>query len=435
MPVQQKDGKWFWGSKGPFETKEKAEEVERAAYANGYAADSIAMDKSSVRSYDVDGRLRVEKTPISKSNICPYYGREIPDFESLGLDANKVYNLFRDPEELRKAAHTFNNIPLLNTHIPVNADNPQKENVVGATGSNSVFDGEYLNNGLIVWDSSSIAGVESGEQRELSSAYRYRADMTPGEYNGEHYDGVMRDIIGNHVALVEKGRAGKDVLVYDHLPKGLEMKPQKKKLAVLVKRFAMDMKIDVDELKELVEDLPGAVEEITEEEIVGDEMDGAAICELLKNQGIPDDVLAKISAALGAGASDEELEDKEVVKEKEKEVEKEKEKDDKPAMDAATVTANVRAEFKAIREAEIAVKPLVGEIDSLAMDSAEAIYRFALDSLGVKHKGVHSSALPALIDMAKTKTESKAPTKLGMDSASSKSFETMFPNASKLKRG
>lgn len=435
MPVHKVDGGWRWGKSGKvYPTKEEAEEQGRAAYANGYAGDSIAMDKSSVRSYDVDGRLRVEKTPISKSNICPYYGREIPDYESLGLDANKVYNLFRDPEELRKAAHTFNNIPLLNTHIPVTADNPQKENVVGATGSNSEFDGEYLNNGLIVWDSSSIAGVESGEQRELSSAYRYRADMTTGEYNGEHYDGVMRDIIGNHVALVEKGRAGKDVLVYDHLPKGLEMKPQKKKLAVLVKRFAMDMKIDVDELKELVEDLPGAVEEITEEEVVGDEMDGAAICELLKNQGIPDDVLAKISAALGAGASDEDPEEKkEEIKEKVEEV-KEK-KDDKPAMDAATVTANVRAEFKAIREAEIAVKPLVGEIDSMAMDSAEAIYRFALDSMGVKHKGVHSSALPALIDMAKTKTESKAPTKLGMDSASSKSFEAMFPNASKLKRG
>ncbi len=39
--------------------------------------------------------------------------------------------------------------------------------------------------------------------------------MTPGSYNGEAYDGVMRDIAGNHVALVVQGRAGADVLVND----------------------------------------------------------------------------------------------------------------------------------------------------------------------------------------------------------------------------
>ena len=36
MPVHKKNGKWYWGSKGPFATKAKAREVERAAYASGY---------------------------------------------------------------------------------------------------------------------------------------------------------------------------------------------------------------------------------------------------------------------------------------------------------------------------------------------------------------------------------------------------------------
>ena len=36
MPtVKRKDG-WYWGSKGPFPTKAKADEVGRAARANGY---------------------------------------------------------------------------------------------------------------------------------------------------------------------------------------------------------------------------------------------------------------------------------------------------------------------------------------------------------------------------------------------------------------
>ncbi len=37
MPTKYVKGKgWYWGSKGPFPTKEKADQVGRAAYAHGY---------------------------------------------------------------------------------------------------------------------------------------------------------------------------------------------------------------------------------------------------------------------------------------------------------------------------------------------------------------------------------------------------------------
>ena len=36
MPVKKRGDKWYWGDKGPFNSREKAEEVERAAYASGY---------------------------------------------------------------------------------------------------------------------------------------------------------------------------------------------------------------------------------------------------------------------------------------------------------------------------------------------------------------------------------------------------------------
>ena len=39
--------------------------------------------------------------------------------------------------------------------------------------------------------------------------------MTPGDYEGDPYDGIMRDIVGNHVAKVKEGRAGPDVCVGD----------------------------------------------------------------------------------------------------------------------------------------------------------------------------------------------------------------------------
>ena len=72
-----------------------------------------------------------------------------------------------------------------------------------------------MTNSLVVWAGPYIEKIESEVQKELSSAYRYEADMTPGNADGVPYDGVMRGIIGNHVALVEEGRAGPDVVVGD----------------------------------------------------------------------------------------------------------------------------------------------------------------------------------------------------------------------------
>ena len=36
MPTHKGKGGWYWGSKGPFKTKAKANAVGRAAYAHGY---------------------------------------------------------------------------------------------------------------------------------------------------------------------------------------------------------------------------------------------------------------------------------------------------------------------------------------------------------------------------------------------------------------
>jgi hypothetical protein len=62
-----------------------------------------------------------------------------------------------------------------------------------------------------------IDGIESGKQRELSAGYHYKPDMTAGNFDGMRYDGVMRNIVFNHVALVEDGRAGPDVIVGDSM--------------------------------------------------------------------------------------------------------------------------------------------------------------------------------------------------------------------------
>lgn len=175
----------------------------------------IAFDRESVRTIDADGRLHVAKANISKAAVNEYFGREIPDFETLGLDPDKRYRLLRDPEELKKAVATANNLPFLNTHEAVSADDHKPDLIIGSLGTDAEYEHPYLTNSLVVWAKEGIDNIESGEARELSASYRYAADMTPGTYENEPYDGIMRSIVFNHVAAVKKGRAGPDVLVGD----------------------------------------------------------------------------------------------------------------------------------------------------------------------------------------------------------------------------
>lgn len=176
----------------------------------------LAYDRfHSVRKFDADGRLHVSKTPISKANICPYRGNEIPGWQKLKLDPERIYHLLRDPNELKKAASTFNALPLLENHYPVNAVTPRRDLIIGTTGEDAQFIFPYLTNSLTIWDGKAIENVQSGSQKELSCAYAYVPIMGKGQYQGENYDGIMTQIRGSHIALVSKGRAGPDVLVAD----------------------------------------------------------------------------------------------------------------------------------------------------------------------------------------------------------------------------
>lgn len=390
----------------------------------------LAFDRASVRSFDGNGRLQVKVSNISKANVCPYFGREIPNAEKLGLDPEKIYRLWRHPDELKKAAATFNNIPLLNIHTPDFPGDPPRESRVGVTHSNAAFDGTYLTNGLSVWDNSAIAGIETEEQEELSSSYQYVADMTPGTTpTGEVYDGIMRDIVGNHVALVETGRAGSDVLVADSLPPELKHMSKRKAAAIratLKPLLAADADLEAEVRKALL-----ALDEADKE----DEKDKKPA----EDEG--DDDKDDEKKKKPADDSDEDDDDEKKKKTADDEDDEDDEKDDKvskTAMDAAIRLAKDSAakqaakNFREVREAEQAVRPLIGDV--VAMDSAADVYRTALEQSGIDVKGIHHSAFPAMVQMAISQKQNSRPV-IAQDSASISDFEKDFPTAGKLKRG
>lgn len=176
---------------------------------------ALAFDRATIRRFDADGRLHVARANISAARVSEYLGREIPDYQALGLDANRLYPLLRDPDELARAAPTFNGLPLLSRHVPATANSHPRDVVVGATGNEATFAAPYLTNSLVIWDQEAIDGIEDATQRELSCGYRYDLEPRGGNYKGQSFFGRMRNIVGNHVAIVEVGRVGSDCIVGD----------------------------------------------------------------------------------------------------------------------------------------------------------------------------------------------------------------------------
>jgi hypothetical protein len=422
----------------------------------------LAYDRS-LRSKDIDGRLHIEICNISKATVNPYWGREIPDYEKLGLHPNQLYQLYRDPKELDKAASTFNNLPLLIKHVPISAEEPEIELVVGTTGSATKFEYPYLKSSLAVWTQEAIDLIESGEREQLSPGYRYTADMSPGiSPDGLHYDGVMRNIVGNHVAIVPVGRTGPDVVVPDELPTELSsMLRFPKFIAAFTSLFAtapdiatqialdeaftadllaFDAKKDLseDEMKAacdaMAKELGKACDALNDEEKeeaykraakdkkakgAHDGGDGSTVIKVALDAS---EVTAMITAAVAEAktAMDGALAEAKAagIEEGKALAKVEAEKLAQDAQTAATALAAARAD----------VEPIVGEI---ACDTAEAVYEHALKSLKIELDGVPPSAYAAMFRVASKSAAAPAPApaKIATDAAA------VFPSITQIRRG
>ena len=180
---------------------------------------TLAFDSAvTFRWHDEDGRMHVDRSNLTRVQVAPYYGREIPDSERLGLDPEKIYYGYRPAEELSdpETVRSVIGIPIqLNHHLDYPAA-PAKDTRVGSTGDSAKFDGTYLSNSLHIQDADACARIRDGSMRQLSLAYHYEPEMHSGEWNGQTYDFIMRRIRGQHLALVEEGRAGSSCIVEDH---------------------------------------------------------------------------------------------------------------------------------------------------------------------------------------------------------------------------
>lgn len=174
-------------------------------------ADRLILDAPRRTS---DGYLAV-RAKAARVGVYDYLASEVgaPDT----FKATDTVKVYRDAGEVFAAdsVRSFIGRPITNDHpaeavTATNWRDHARGVVMGA-----MRDGEYLAFDLTLFDAAAIKAVENGK-RELSNGYACQLDWTPGTApDGTAYDARQTQISGNHVALVDAGRAGPNCAIKD----------------------------------------------------------------------------------------------------------------------------------------------------------------------------------------------------------------------------
>ena len=201
-----------------------------------------------------EGYLLCLNVPVARTGVQEY----LP--EELGLPGNGppgneelFVPVYRPEEEVfsPETIASFEAMPVTNDHPPDGVDisniralqKGHVHNVRRGTGEES----DLLLADLIITDPVLIDLILDGK-REISCGYTYELCEENGQY-------IQRKIRGNHVAVVDAGRAGARVSIRDKKPKEPERRREsmKKSLSKILARMAKDG--DIETVAEIIEEM------------------------------------------------------------------------------------------------------------------------------------------------------------------------------------
>ena len=219
-----------------------------------------------------EGFLICRNVPIARTGTQEYLGREI-GLEGKAADA--IVTVYRSPDEVfsEAALASFEGKPATNNHPPdlIGPDDVSMyekghvQNVRRGTGEWK----DFVIADLHIHDRELIEAVQNGK-REISCGYDCEyVDNGDGTYHQEN-------IRGNHVAVVDRGRAGKRAAILDSDTRKKEqasIRPERKKMkksGLLFKLFGQAVRDkSPEEIEQMAMDAAAALEE--EEKTAEDE--------------------------------------------------------------------------------------------------------------------------------------------------------------------
>ena len=144
---------------------------------------------------------------------APVYATRVGVFRYVKADGTVIREL-RPAEEVFKkdSMDSLAGVPLTNRHpAEMVTSTNAKKHMIGYTSDKVDQEGKFIKTSVTVTDETTIEEIEKSGLREVSCGYNCELEFTKGVFDGEEYDAIQRNIVYNHLAIVDKGRAGPEV--------------------------------------------------------------------------------------------------------------------------------------------------------------------------------------------------------------------------------
>lgn len=216
--------------------------------ATFYTTETLSLRKKKTQ----EGYLVCEAVPVTRTGEFKYYENEI-----FANGSTAIVSAFRRPQDLftQETINSFIGKPVTIQHPdefvnPENYSELAKGTIINCYVGLSE-DADKLLCDILITDSEAIRIIEDAEMREVSVGYDTDYVTQP--------DGTLlqTQIRANHLAIVERGRAGSGCAIRDHQPQELNKmsdNPEKAFLQKLMTAFsAKDSAKEKDPMEEMTD--------------------------------------------------------------------------------------------------------------------------------------------------------------------------------------
>jgi hypothetical protein len=174
-----------------------------------------------------DGYLAV-RARAARTGVYQYTGREVDPDNKHGLRDQAVVNVLRDDAAVfdERSVRSFIGKPITNDHPAEAVTASNWRDHARGVNMGAMRDGDHLAFDLVLMDQAAINDVNAGKV-ELSNGYGCKLEF--GDFkaaDGTTCQARQTNIVGNHIALVDRGRAGStcrigDAALCDALPRSI----------------------------------------------------------------------------------------------------------------------------------------------------------------------------------------------------------------------
>lgn len=156
---------------------------------------------------DEDGNMRVPVI-IARTGVLQYQYQD-QNGELVTLREAKL------PEELltKQVLFSAEGKPVTDEHPPEMVNSNNYAQYAKGVFINPKIVKDAIHGEIVIYDSELQKDIKDGIKYQISPGFWSSIEFRKGEFDGDIYDAVQKDIYVNHIAIVKDGRAGHDVRI------------------------------------------------------------------------------------------------------------------------------------------------------------------------------------------------------------------------------